>query len=135
MDVWVDGLNYYFVIYLDVYLEVIIYFELWMVLFFIEGSIGGDIEWVEFKQFKDFYGEFVDVLLVIVEMKLSWVELIGFNGIVIVLKFIVDGYVLLLINLYILFFFCFELQMISDEGLDVYGVVIWGQFFIYQGFN
>ena len=25
--------------------------------------------------------------------------------------------------------------MISDEGLDAYGAVTWGQFFIYQGFN
>ena len=25
--------------------------------------------------------------------------------------------------------------MSSDEGLDAYGAVTWGQFFIYQGFN
>ena len=25
--------------------------------------------------------------------------------------------------------------MTSDEGLDAYGAVTWGQFFIYQGFN
>ncbi|MEO7323411.1 MAG: penicillin acylase family protein, partial [Dokdonella sp.] len=33
------------------------------------------------------------------------------------------------------FFFRSELQMSSDEGLDAYGAVTWGQFFIYQGFN
>ena len=25
--------------------------------------------------------------------------------------------------------------MVSDEGLNAYGAITWGQFFIYQGFN
>ena len=25
--------------------------------------------------------------------------------------------------------------MVSDEGLNAYGALTWGQFFIYQGFN
>ncbi|MEO8371150.1 MAG: penicillin acylase family protein, partial [Candidatus Solibacter sp.] len=33
------------------------------------------------------------------------------------------------------FFFRSELQVVSDEGLNAYGAVTWGQFFIYQGFN
>src|SRR6201999_2895585 len=42
---------------------------------------------------------------------------------------------LLLINPHTSFFFRSELQMTSDEGLNAYGAVTWGQFFIYQGFN
>ncbi len=42
---------------------------------------------------------------------------------------------LLLINPHTSFFFRSELQMVSDEGLNAYGAVTWGQFFIYQGFN
>ena len=42
---------------------------------------------------------------------------------------------LLLINPHTSFFFRSELQMSSDEGLNAYGAVTWGQFFIYQGFN
>jgi acyl-homoserine lactone acylase PvdQ len=42
---------------------------------------------------------------------------------------------LLLINPHTSFFFRSELQMVSGEGLDVYGAVTWGQFFVYQGFN
>ena len=42
---------------------------------------------------------------------------------------------LLLINPHTSFFFRSELQMTSDEGLNVYGAATWGQFFIYQGFN
>ncbi|MEO7052753.1 MAG: penicillin acylase family protein, partial [Rhodanobacter sp.] len=41
----------------------------------------------------------------------------------------------LLINPHTSFFFRSELQMSSNEGLDAYGAVTWGQFFIYQGFN
>ena len=42
---------------------------------------------------------------------------------------------LLLINPHTSFFFRSELQMVSDQGLNAYGAVTWGQFFIYQGFN
>jgi acyl-homoserine-lactone acylase len=42
---------------------------------------------------------------------------------------------LLLINPHTSHFFRSELQMVSDQGLDVYGAATWGQFFIYQGFN
>ena len=27
------------------------------------------------------------------------------------------------------------MHMVSEEGLNVYGAVTWGQMFIYQGFN
>jgi acyl-homoserine-lactone acylase len=47
----------------------------------------------------------------------------------------VDHHALLLINPHTSFFFRSELQMTSDEGLDAYGAVTWGQFFVYQGFN
>ena len=46
-----------------------------------------------------------------------------------------DGHALLLINPHTSFFFRSELQMTSDEGLNAYGAVTWGQFFVYQGFN
>ncbi|MFL6765078.1 MAG: penicillin acylase family protein, partial [Sphingomicrobium sp.] len=46
-----------------------------------------------------------------------------------------DGGSLLLINPHTSFYFRSELQMSSDQGLDVYGAATWGQFFIYQGFN
>ena len=46
-----------------------------------------------------------------------------------------DHHALLLINPHTSFFFRWELQMRSDEGLDAYGAVTWGQFFVYQGFN
>ena len=41
----------------------------------------------------------------------------------------------MLINPHTSFFYRSELQMVSDEGLNAYGAVTWGQFFVYQGFN
>ena len=46
-----------------------------------------------------------------------------------------SGHALLLINPHTSFYFRSELQMTSDEGLDAYGAVTWGQLFVYQGFN
>src|SRR6185312_11012019 len=47
----------------------------------------------------------------------------------------INHHALLLINPHTSFFFRSELQMTSHEGLNAYGAVTWGQFFLYQGFN
>jgi acyl-homoserine-lactone acylase len=59
----------------------------------------------------------------------------GSNGMAIAPSNTRDHHALLLINPHTSFFFRSELQMSSDHGLDAYGAVTWGQFFIYQGFN
>ncbi len=59
----------------------------------------------------------------------------GSNGIAIAPSNTAGHHALLLINPHTSFFFRSELQMVSDEGLNAYGAVTWGQFFIYQGFN
>jgi acyl-homoserine lactone acylase PvdQ len=41
----------------------------------------------------------------------------------------------LYINPHVPFYFRMEVQLVSEEGLDTYGAVTWGQFFVYQGFN
>ena len=42
---------------------------------------------------------------------------------------------MLYINPHVPFYFRSEMHMVSEEGLNVYGAVTWGQMFIYQGFN
>lgn len=135
MDAWADGLNYYLATHPEVHPRVIDRFEPWMALSFTEGSIGGDIERVKLQDLQAFYGSPADAPLAQVEMRPSWVEPTGSNGIVIAPKLTVDGHALLLINPHTSFFFRSELQMSSDAGLDAYGAVTWGQFFVYQGFN
>lgn len=41
----------------------------------------------------------------------------------------------LYINPHVPFYFRMEVHLVSEEGLNVYGAVTWGQFFVYQGFN
>jgi len=135
MNAWADGLNYYLATHPNVHPRVITHFEPWMALSFTEGSIGGDIERVKLKDLKAFYGKSGDVPLAQIDMRPSWVEPTGSNGIAIAPKLTANGHALLLINPHTSFFFRSELQMSSDEGLDAYGAVTWGQFFVYQGFN
>ncbi len=59
----------------------------------------------------------------------------GSNGIAIGPSNTVNGNALLLINPHTSFFFRHEAHVTSDEGLNAYGALTWGQFFIYQGFN
>jgi acyl-homoserine-lactone acylase len=65
----------------------------------------------------------------------AFVEPSGSNGIAIAPNNTVDGNALLLINPHTSFFFRHEAHVTSDEGLNAYGALTWGQFFIYQGFN
>ncbi|HKK93014.1 MAG TPA: penicillin acylase family protein, partial [Longimicrobiales bacterium] len=64
-----------------------------------------------------------------------YLEPVGSNGIAIAPEKTVDGNALLLINPHTSFFFRHEAHVVSDEGLNAYGALTWGQFFVYQGFN
>jgi acyl-homoserine-lactone acylase len=59
----------------------------------------------------------------------------GSNGIAISGELTESGNAMLLINPHTSFYFRGEMHMVSEEGLNAYGAVTWGQFFIYQGFN
>ena len=134
MDAWADGLNHYLDTHPQVQARVITRFEPWMALSFTEGSIGGDIERISLAQLEAFYGN-TPVALARAQSPPSWEEPTGSNGFAIGPSRSASGKALLLINPHTSFFFRSELQMTSDEGLDAYGAVTWGQFFIYQGFN
>lgn len=132
MNSWADGLNYYLATHPQTRPRVITRFEPWMALSFSEGSIGGDIESISLAELETFYG---GVKSARIEDPYAFREPTGSNGIAISPKITRDGHALLLINPHTSFFFRSELQMTSDEGLNAYGAVTWGQFFIYQGFN
>ena len=137
MTAWADGLNYYLATHTDVHPRVITRFEPWMALTFSEGSIGGDIERVDLGALEAFYGDGPDSVVPAPASGdgPSDREPRGSNGIAIAPSNTANGHTLLLINPHTSFFFRSELQMTSDEGLDAYGAVTWGQFFVYQGFN
>jgi acyl-homoserine-lactone acylase len=129
MDAFADGLDYYLYQHPEVKPRVIRRFEPWMALSFTEGSIGGDIEKIDLNQLAAFYGKAA------AEQREYDPEPAGSNGAAIAPSNTVGHHALLLINPHTSFYFRSELQMSSDEGLDAYGAVTWGQFFIYQGFN
>jgi acyl-homoserine-lactone acylase len=134
MSAWADGLNDYLATHPDVHPRVISHFEPWMALSFTEGSIGGDIEQVRLDALQAFYAR-DDKPVAQAPIPSSWIEPTGSNGIAIAPRLTTNGHALLLINPHTSFFFRSELQLSSDEGLNAYGAVTWGQFFIYQGFN
>jgi acyl-homoserine-lactone acylase len=139
MDGWADGLNFYLATHPNVKPRVIAKFEPWMALSFSEGSIGGDIEKVNLNQLKEFYGGPTPQATARYEERDQWstpaAEPTGSNGIAIAGKNTASGKAMLLINPHTSFFFREEAQMVSDEGLNAYGALTWGQFFIYQGWN
>jgi acyl-homoserine-lactone acylase len=133
MNAFADGLNYYLATHPQAKPRVIQRFEPWMALSFTEGSIGGDIEKVNLRQLEAFYGK-VPVSRLRPESEVP-AEPSGSNGAAIAPSNTSAHHALLLINPHTSFFFRSELQMTSNEGLNAYGAVTWGQFFIYQGFN
>jgi acyl-homoserine-lactone acylase len=136
MEAWADGLNFYLATHPDVKPRVIKKFEPWMALSFSEGSIGGDIERVNLTQLENFYGDKkeTNTASAVVGVE-ALVEPTGSNGIAISGMNTASGKALLYINPHTSFFFREEAQMVSDEGLNAYGALTWGQFFVYQGWN
>jgi acyl-homoserine lactone acylase PvdQ len=133
MNAFADGLNFYLYKHPEVKPQLIRHFEPWMALSFTEGSIGGDIDRVNLDQLAAFYhGKELLARLAPAEEP---GEPGGSNGVAISPANTVDHHALLLINPHTSFYFRSELQMVSEQGLDAYGAVTWGQFFVYQGFN
>src|SRR6202166_2914718 len=144
MNSFADGLNFYLYKHPEVKPRVIKHFEPWMALSFTEGSIGGDIERVDLKKLENFYGKppLIEACACAAPTtETAFVhdsdpaEPTGSNGMAIAPENTLDHHPLLLINPHTSFFFRSELQMVSEQGLDAYGAVTWGQFFVYQGFN
>ena len=138
-DAFAAGINYYLFTHPKVKPDLLTHFEPWMPFYFSEGSIGGDIERVSISKIKLFY-EGDQPLSIIgndhqAMVKEYLMEPKGSNGIAIGRELTSSGNTLLLINPHTSFFFRGEVHVVSEEGLNAYGAVTWGQFFVYQGFN
>jgi len=144
MDSFADGMNWYLVTHPQVKPKLLSRFEPWMALSFSEGSIGGDIESIELKPLEAFYARQparASAAPAATAPKVASLdqgfdaEPRGSNGFAIAPRLTADGHALLMINPHTSFYFRPEVHMVSEEGLNAYGAVTWGQFFIYQGFN
>ncbi len=134
MNAFADGLNFYLHTHPDVKPKLITRFEPWMALSFSEGSIGGDIEEIDLAELAAFYGKARKPAVAGADPHFV-AEPRGSNGFAIAPKLTKSGNAMLLINPHTSFYFRPEVHVVSDEGLNAYGAVTWGQFFIYQGFN
>ncbi len=134
MDAHADGINYYLYRHPEVRPRLLTHFEPWYSLTWTDGSIGaistGDIGPRDVGQ-----------LYLGTEGSLGDLEreqderLTGSNGFAIGPSRTASGNAILYINPHVTFYFRPEIHVVSDEGLNVYGAVTWGQFFVYQGFN
>jgi acyl-homoserine-lactone acylase len=132
MNAYADGLNYYLHTHPETEAKVIKRFEPWMALSFSEGSIGGDIERVSINELENFYGGTTKMAEAPRDLDM---EPRGSNGMSIAPEKTKNGKALLYINPHTTHYFREEAHIISEEGLNAYGALTWGQFFIYQGFS
>ena len=137
-DAFADGVNYYLHTHPEVKPRLLTRFEPWMPMYFSEGSIGGDIERISTHKIKAFYESGMEIPE-LEELKINkekeMAEPQGSNGIAISGELTESGNAMLLINPHTSFYFRGEVHVVSEEGLNAYGAVTWGQFFVYQGFN
>jgi len=137
-NAFADGINYYLHTHPEVKPRLLKRFEPWMPMYFSEGSIGGDIERISTKKIKAFYEAGMplpEMELKELEKEEALAEPQGSNGIALSGALTKSGNAMLLINPHTSFYFRGEVHVVSEEGLNAYGAVTWGQFFVYQGFN
>ncbi len=138
-DAFADGVNYYLYTHPEVKPKLLTHFEPWFPMYFSEGSIGGDIERISIRGIQAFYGGDQSLGMSGFGRKTphpdSFDEPVGSNGFAISGKLTSSGNAMLLINPHTSFYFRPEVHVVSEEGLNAYGAVTWGQFFVYQGFN
>jgi len=142
MTAWADGLNYFLHTHPQLKPRLFTKYEPWMALSFSEGSIGGDIESVNLRGLEQFYGSRLGERGASPRNDADAAETLPFgtepggsNGFAIAPQITTSGHAMLMINPHTSFYFRPEIHMASEDGLNAYGAVTWGQFFIYQGFN
>ena len=134
LDAFADGANYYLYTHPAVTPKLLKRFRPWMPLMFSEGSIGGNISVVSTERLKAFYEQRKSTSM-LHNFDHYERESIGSNGFAVAPAKSATKNALLLINPHTSFYFRSEVHMVSQAGLNTYGAVTWGQFFVYQGFN
>ncbi len=142
LNAYADGINFYLYKNPKVKPALIHRFQAWFPLLWTDGSIGAiNTADLTVNDLKNLYsGENSTGLI---EKKQEKSEentykeeiLTGSNGFAFSPKITESGKSILYINPHVTFYFRPEVHVVSEEGLNVYGAVTWGQFFVYQGFN
>jgi acyl-homoserine-lactone acylase len=129
------GINFYLKKHPNVKPKLLTHFEPWYPLLWTDGSIGA-INTAEITKddVKDFFQGGFKSSFIQIEKEQDYQQT-GSNGFAIAPAKSTSGYALLYINPHTTFFYRPEVHIKSNTGLNTYGAVTWGQFFVYQGFN
>jgi len=128
-----NGIHYYLYKHPEVKPSLLTRFEPWYPLLFTDGAyIATQTGGLQPTDLKNLFGEELAIQSNTVNIQS---EPAGSNGFAIAPSRTADKSTLLYINPHVSFYFRTEVHMISEEGLNVYGAVTWGQFFVFQGFN
>jgi acyl-homoserine-lactone acylase len=134
LNAYADGINYYLYKNPQTHPLLLHRFKPWYPLLWTDGSIGaidiGDINVTEIESF--YTGN--DAPVTITKHQADDLTT-GSNGFALGPSKTESGNAILYINPHVSFYFRPEVQVVSDEGLNVYGAITWGQLFVYQGFN
>ena len=128
-----DGINYYLYKNPATKPALLNRFKPWFPLLWTDGSIGAiSTADINVNDLKNFYSGEPSVSI---NKNIEGEILTGSNGFAFSPKITESGNAILYINPHVTFYFRPEVHMVSEEGLNAYGAVTWGQFFVYQGFN
>lgn len=134
MNAYADGINYFLSTHPAVKPALLKRFEPWFPLMWTDGSIGAIVTGdVTARDVRALYLEGSEPISAVPTE--SEEQSTGSNGFAIAPSKTLSGNAILYINPHVTFYFRPEVHTVSEEGLNVYGAVTWGQFFVYQGFN
>ena len=131
-----DAINYYLYKHPEVKPALLHRFQPWYSLLWTDGSIGAintaDLTATDLRLL---YATRTDLGAIPQQPEPAAEILTGSNGFAFSPSVTESGKAILYINPHVTFYFRPEVHVVSEEGLNVYGAVTWGQFFVYQGFN
>ncbi|WP_240743273.1 penicillin acylase family protein [Ilyomonas limi] len=137
LDAAADGVNYYLYKHPEVKPKVLTHFEPWFALLRTNGSISATQDGgISVNDMKNLYPA-KDSSVAFREKENPYInnDPMGSNGFAVAPQKTTAKNAILYINPHVTFYYRSEMQMASDEGLNAYGAVTWGTFFIFQGFN
>jgi acyl-homoserine lactone acylase PvdQ len=138
LDAFADGINFYLYTHPSVKPAVFQRFQPWFPLIYTDGSIGptqtGGLKTEDIAALYKFSDGRINAYAQPAKPAYEY-DPMGSNGMALAPSRTQSKNAILYINPHVTFYFRDEVQMVSEEGLNAYGAVTWGQFFVYQGFN
>ena len=133
LHAYANGINYFLYKNPQIKPALLNQFQPWYPLLWTDGSIGAiTTAGISVNEIKNFYSQENTEL---VYQKDVEEKPTGSNGFAFAPSITASGNAILYINPHVTFYFRPEVHIISNEGLNTYGAVTWGQPFVYQGFN